>query len=199
MHRVLLATRSTFFEGVCRNGFREAETGIIDLTEDDAEAVEHMVHCMYSGDLYPIQCLIRWIVDFYHLDYLNQSLSRRSSQRSQRSGTSSSSRIIRQSASRKVNFALLEDPLLAQATAANKAIPLTPPAEEATFQSLETSKVHDMPIADQFENDELDNECSESEPVEKAAHLIIHAKVYAIAEKYVPPSSSSLHFAFLLA
>ena len=45
VHRVLLATRSSFFEGACRDGFQEASTGVIDLTEDDAEAVEHMVHC----------------------------------------------------------------------------------------------------------------------------------------------------------
>lgn len=45
VHRVLLASRSSFFEGVCRNPFRESESGIIDLSEDDAEAVEHMVHC----------------------------------------------------------------------------------------------------------------------------------------------------------
>jgi hypothetical protein len=45
VHRALLATRSAFFEGACRNSFLEAETGVIDLSEDDAEAVEHMVHC----------------------------------------------------------------------------------------------------------------------------------------------------------
>lgn len=45
VHRALLAPRSTFFEGACRNPFKESETGIIDLTEDDPEAVEHMVHC----------------------------------------------------------------------------------------------------------------------------------------------------------
>jgi len=44
----LLATRSTFFEGACRNSFLEAETGVINLSEDDAEAVEHMIHCRYS-------------------------------------------------------------------------------------------------------------------------------------------------------
>lgn len=48
VHRALLATRSTFFEGACRNGFQEAQSGLIDLSEDDAEAVEHMVHCMYK-------------------------------------------------------------------------------------------------------------------------------------------------------
>lgn len=45
VHRALLASRSTFFDGACRNSFREAETGVIDLSEDDPEAVEHMVHC----------------------------------------------------------------------------------------------------------------------------------------------------------
>jgi hypothetical protein len=45
VHRALLASRSSFFDGACRNPFREAESGIIDLTEDDAEAVEHMVNC----------------------------------------------------------------------------------------------------------------------------------------------------------
>jgi hypothetical protein len=48
VHRVLLATRSTFFEGACRGGFQESSTGVIDLTEDDAEAVEHMVHCEHK-------------------------------------------------------------------------------------------------------------------------------------------------------
>lgn len=48
VHRVLLATRSTFFEGACRNSFLEAETGVINLSEDDAEAVEHMIYCIYS-------------------------------------------------------------------------------------------------------------------------------------------------------
>lgn len=50
VHRLLLATRSTFFEGACRGGFREAESGVIDLSDDDAEAVEHMIHCRRSDD-----------------------------------------------------------------------------------------------------------------------------------------------------
>lgn len=49
VHRALLATRSSFFEGACRNPFVEAETGVIDLSEDDAEAVEHMVHCKHDN------------------------------------------------------------------------------------------------------------------------------------------------------
>jgi hypothetical protein len=48
VHRALLTTRSSFFEGACRNSFLEAATGVIDLSEDDAEAVEHMVHCKHD-------------------------------------------------------------------------------------------------------------------------------------------------------
>lgn len=51
VHRALLASRSTFFDGACRNPFRESETGVIDLTEDDPEAVEHMVHCKHQAVL----------------------------------------------------------------------------------------------------------------------------------------------------
>lgn len=47
VHRALLASRSTFFDGVCSNPFRESETGVVDLTEDDPQAVEHMVHCKH--------------------------------------------------------------------------------------------------------------------------------------------------------
>ena len=45
VHRALLATRSSFFDGACRNPFVEAQTGVIDLSEDDPEAVEHVVNC----------------------------------------------------------------------------------------------------------------------------------------------------------
>lgn len=47
VHRALLASRSSFFQGVCNNTFRESATGIINLSEDDPEAVEHMVHCKH--------------------------------------------------------------------------------------------------------------------------------------------------------
>lgn len=53
VHRALLATRSSFFDGACRNPFRESETGIIDLTEDDPEAVEHMVNCTRASLVNP--------------------------------------------------------------------------------------------------------------------------------------------------
>jgi hypothetical protein len=46
VHRAIVCSRSAFFDGACSSPFREAETGIIDLCEDDPEAVEHMVNCM---------------------------------------------------------------------------------------------------------------------------------------------------------
>lgn len=167
VHRALIATRSSFFEGACRNSFLEAETGVIDLSEDDAEAVEHMVHY------------------FYHTDYLNKPLSRRSSQRSSRASSPLSSRLGRRNAPKKLNLALVEDPLLATLAAANNSMPLTPPDDEPAFYNLDAStKMPDTPMDDQFAMNELETEQSEPESNTQKAHLVTHAKVYAIAEKY---------------
>ncbi|KAJ4984228.1 BTB/POZ domain-containing protein [Stagonosporopsis vannaccii] len=166
VHRALLATRSTFFEGACRGGFQESATGVIDLTEDDAEAVEHMVHY------------------FYHLDYLNKPLSHQHSQRSSRPQSPSpvTSRFTRRSPPKKLNLAFMDDPLLAQMSAAS---PLTPPAEETLFQPLDASvKFPDTPMAEQFADDYTESAAMEPEVDVESAHLVTHAKVYAIAEKY---------------
>jgi hypothetical protein len=169
VHRILLATRSTFFEGACRNGFREAQTGVIDLSEDDPEAVDHMVHY------------------FYHMDYLSKkSLSRRSSQRSSRPTSLRSSITKRSSPPKKLNLFQVEDPLLALVAAANNSMPLTPPADEPMFQNMDAStKMPDTPMADHFfEDDDLESQQSETELDVETTHLVTHAKVYAIAEKY---------------
>ncbi|CBY02090.1 hypothetical protein IAQ61_006678 [Plenodomus lingam] len=166
VHRALLATRSTFFEGACRSGFREAESGIIDLTEEDAEAVDHMVHY------------------FYHNDYLTRSMSRWSSRRSSLSNSPISMRPMKRPTPKKLNFALLEDPLLAQANATNTA-PITAPAGEPEFQNLDlSSKNSDMPTTDNITDDDTESVGSEPESEIESSHLITHAKVYAIAEKY---------------
>lgn len=45
VHKAILCSRSGFFDGACSNTFREADTGVIDLSEDDPEAVEQMIQC----------------------------------------------------------------------------------------------------------------------------------------------------------
>jgi hypothetical protein len=186
VHRALLATRSSFFEGACRNSFKEAETGIINLSEDDIEAVEHMVHCKHDHNRTCIWTNSHALPDFYHMDYLNKPLSRRTSQRSSRASSPPSSRLSRRNPPKTLNMALVEDPLLATMSATNISMPLTPPADELDFQSLDASaKYPDTPMADESAFDELEGEQSAQELDVQNAHLVTHAKVYAIAEKYV--------------
>jgi hypothetical protein len=130
------------------------------------------------------------LLDFYHMDYLTKkSLSRRSSQRSNRPTFLRSSIIKKRSPPKQLNLAQVEDPLLALVAAANNSMPLTPPADEPIFQNLDAStKMPDTPMADQFfEDDDSESEQSEAEFDIETTHLVTHAKVYAIAEKYVPP------------
>lgn len=47
VHKAIVCSRSGFFDGACSHQFRESETGVIDLSEDDEEAVEQMIHCAY--------------------------------------------------------------------------------------------------------------------------------------------------------
>lgn len=45
VHKAIVCSRSSFFDGACSNRFREAESGMIDLSGDDPEAVDHMIYC----------------------------------------------------------------------------------------------------------------------------------------------------------
>ncbi|KAF2104551.1 hypothetical protein NA57DRAFT_51371 [Rhizodiscina lignyota] len=117
VHRALICSRSGFFDGACSNAFREAQSGIIDLSEDDEEAVEHMVNY------------------FYHLDYLSPPKSKRRSR-----GYSTATNPMSPTSPtefrpydavfprKKLNLAFVEDPLLATA-AANILTPTQPTAD----------------------------------------------------------------------
>jgi hypothetical protein len=86
---------------------------------------------------------------------------------------------------KKLNLALVEDPLLAMASAVDTSMPLTPPADQDNhFYSLDaSSKLPDSPMADQFDENPFDSMTTEPETDTEQPHLITHAKVYAIAEK----------------
>ncbi|KAF2440001.1 hypothetical protein P171DRAFT_116216 [Karstenula rhodostoma CBS 690.94] len=168
VHRALLASRSSFFEGICNNAFRESETGVIDLSQDDPEAVEHMVHY------------------FYHLDYLNKPLSRRSSQRSARSTSPRTPCFPTRRRSKKSKLALIEDPLLAMLSAATPA-PSVPRMEQPDDQDIldVSAKLPDTPMQDQFTDDPFEYVYNTEPKADvEQTHLVTHAKVYAIAEKY---------------
>jgi len=54
VHRAIVCSRSGFFDGACSNAFVEANSGVIDLSEDDEEAVEQMIRC--TNDLFNDDC-----------------------------------------------------------------------------------------------------------------------------------------------
>jgi hypothetical protein len=88
---------------------------------------------------------------------------------------------------------------MALVAAANNTMPLTPPPDQRMFQNLDASiKMPDTPMADQFEDDDLESVLSDEELNVEKAHLVTHAKVYAIAEKYVPPVRHCLFSYFCL-
>lgn len=184
VHRALLASRSSFFEGACSNPFRESETGVIDLTEDDPVAVEHMIHCKRYYAACIATPLIHPTSDFYHLDYLKKPLSRRSSQRSAQSTSPRTSRFPGRRP-KKLNLSLVEDPLLAMLSAASPSMTPESHADQSYAQdALDVSaKLPDTPMQGQFSDDTFDYFYEEPKADNEQPHLVTHAKVYAIAEK----------------
>ncbi|KAF2431542.1 hypothetical protein EJ08DRAFT_669916 [Tothia fuscella] len=177
VHRAIICSRSGFFDGACSNPFREAETGIIDLSEDDPEAVDLMINY------------------FYHLDYLPAPRTR-SRVTSRASRISAPSSPIRERPMSPLSpmasptsstfgkapqrFALVEDPLLATAASYPKPqCPLSPPESVFNFMGK-------APKEDYFEQDYEPEivEPADPEPDFSQARLITHARVYALAEKY---------------
>jgi hypothetical protein len=88
---------------------------------------------------------------------------------------------------------------MALVAAANNTMPLTPPPDQPMFQNLDAFiKMPDTPMVDQFEDDDLESVLSDEELDVEKAHLVTHAKVYAIAEKYVPPVRHYLFSSFCM-
>ncbi|EGU73983.1 hypothetical protein FOXB_15505 [Fusarium oxysporum f. sp. conglutinans Fo5176] len=49
VHKAIICPRSPFFGVACQNHFRESQSNIINLPEDDPEAVDSMIYYIYNG------------------------------------------------------------------------------------------------------------------------------------------------------
>ncbi|KAF4467529.1 hypothetical protein FALBO_5593 [Fusarium albosuccineum] len=49
VHKAIICPRSSFFRSACRTDFREGQSNVIDLQEDDPEAVDSLIHYIYNG------------------------------------------------------------------------------------------------------------------------------------------------------
>ena len=45
VHKAIVCSRSRFFDAAMKAPFREAETGVIDLSSDAQDAVDRMLYC----------------------------------------------------------------------------------------------------------------------------------------------------------
>lgn len=228
VHKAILRARSQFFEGACRNPFREMQRGWIDLSEDDPEAVKHMITCTcYRPDVDHASSSDNFIVDFYDLDYLPTPRERPapfSFDTEERPDTPSLSSTPTSPLSpvfpttptsateprrRRLDLSMIEDPLLAIAAANQPKISpssrlskfgVTSPlvgAEEKSFLLAEKQPENPPPRIDTIMRDASTDlsetgvfshyfdEDSVPEQVTNYvdAHLVAHAKVYAIAEQ----------------
>ncbi|WPH05109.1 Hypothetical protein R9X50_00801000 [Acrodontium crateriforme] len=174
VHRAIVCSRSGFFDGACSSQMREAEDRVIDLSDDDEEAVEQMIHF------------------FYHLDYLNEPKEPVAMFRHRAASDE------RRKSPRKLNLSLCEDPLLALAGCYQPHDPVTPPmsasAEGPVHFDFSKKSPRNSPKArsatppvDTEMDQEYDSYSSEDDQVEDA-HILLHTRVYALAEKYDIPS-----------
>lgn len=188
VHRAILCSRSGFFDGACSNQFREAQTGLIDLSEEDEEAVEHMIHY------------------FYHLDYLvgedeEEPASPVFRHRAQEA--------LRQRP-QKLDLSHIVDPLFAQAAACAPPTPVTPTeGVDPLSRTRHDSSVDRSPRATSpkgktglrgagagsASNSGSECESEEDEDCEyetDESNLLTHTRVYALAEKYDIPALKDL-------
>ncbi|CAK4034958.1 hypothetical protein DOTSEDRAFT_71038 [Lecanosticta acicola] len=170
VHRAIVCSRSGFFDGACSHDFRESNSGVIDLSDDDEEAVEQMIRY------------------FYHLDYLNDEPEQQPSAQFRHRAYSDA----RRKAPKKIDFTQIEDPLLAQAGVYNAAQePMTPPGSShgEARSSLDFSGTPPLDVEHMGDEEEYEEE---EESTESESHLLLHTQVYALAEKYDIPALKQL-------
>ncbi|RKK27001.1 hypothetical protein BFJ66_g16860 [Fusarium oxysporum f. sp. cepae] len=49
VHKAIICPRSCFFRSACENHFQESQSNVINLPEDDPEAVDSMIYYIYNG------------------------------------------------------------------------------------------------------------------------------------------------------
>jgi len=190
VHKAILCSRSGFFDGACSNRFREADTGVIDLSEDDEDAIEHMIHY------------------FYHLDYLNEETDREASAVFRHRLLSDARRRL----PKKLDLSMVEDPLLSQAgycapepnvaspSGTDSAISINTDMSQfknkvkspRTPRSPAKNRQHLSPYDSEANSDYESYDDDEEEVGEEESHLLTHTRVYALAEKYDIPSLKDL-------
>ncbi|TKA62077.1 hypothetical protein B0A49_13128 [Cryomyces minteri] len=164
VHRAIVCPRSGFFDGACSNQFQESRTGVIDLSEDDDEAVEHMIHY------------------FYYLDYLHEFERKPSPVFRHRAASDA-----RRKPLKKLDLSTIEDPLLAQAACCGAQSPLTPPDEQPDTYALAGKRPRSPTITMSADAESSESE-EEEEDLMESPNLVTHSRVYALAEKYDIPS-----------
>jgi hypothetical protein len=193
VHRAIICSRSRFFDGACTHAFREAETGIIDLSDDDPEAVEQMIECKCQP--FPLQCRMPHTElscsDFYRLDYLSSPALPTNAQ-TNISPFSLESPFVR-SLPQKLDPALVEDPLLATAAASPLPAHNCPKtstasvASEYEHSSAGTALTKNIGAPKEVLTLNIPQDVAESPveqvPVSSDPHLVLHARVYALADK----------------
>jgi len=170
VHRAIVCSRSGFFDGACSTQFREATSRTIDLSEDDEEAVDQMIHF------------------FYHLDYCNEP-----PQPAIRDFRHRAISNARRHLPKRLDLSQIHDPLLEAAGFYNPASPDTPTSPTGSLSFEFPGKAPLLPVKTRVQTPPLvhdcdgDNESCEEETEElgeDAAHLLLHTRVYALAEKY---------------
>ncbi|KAK5123682.1 hypothetical protein LTR85_002318 [Meristemomyces frigidus] len=174
VHRAIICSRSGFFDGACSNAFAEAASRTIDLSEDDEDAVEQMIYF------------------FYHLDYLNQPEQPRATVFRHRAWSDARRRLPK-----KLDLSQCHDPLLEAAGVYAPKSPVSSvssPTDSRKFDfpdkgprpPLKTrAKTPPLIMDDGSDYESYDEE--EDVP-EDEAHLLLHTRVYALAEKYDIPA-----------
>ncbi|KAK1067289.1 hypothetical protein LTR74_006493 [Friedmanniomyces endolithicus] len=163
----ILCSRSGFFDGACGSAFAEADSRVIDLSEDDEEAVNLMIHCTLGEDVSTCN-FAHYRPVFYHLDYLNEPAQPPATVFRHRALSDARKKLLQ-----KLDLSLDGN----ESLDSSAKVPRSPTRRRAQTPPLILDGESDYESYDE-----------EEQLPEDQANLVIHARVYALAEKYDIPS-----------